>query len=672
MKKCAQREVAGAFQLPLGRTLWFDSIMIPFDSTPMKIGLLRVLVFLSIAMCVCSQTVGNANAQTTAFSQSADGRVVAWGANGAGQSTVPSGLSNVVAISAGSAHSVALKSNGTVIAWGSTHCDVDEASGWSGVAMISAGRCHNVALLQDSTVIARGDEEDPSMWRVPAGLTNVIAVAAGREHTIALLEEGTVVTWGTSTNVPMGLSNIVAVAAGNRLCIALREDHSVVAWTWYRDPTSFRWIADEIPLAVSNATAVAAMEQEIVILQNDGTVSVYGPNGQVRTNVPIELTNVVAISAGTHAVALKGNGTVLAWYPDGAIFPTPGNLSGLIAISAGDGHNLALRAILSQPISQTVVVGQLAEFQVRTAEVGAKYQWQKNGIEIRGATNSTFVIPTAQTTDGGTYIVRVTVSQGSLFSMDATLTVTESPEIGLQPLGQTIERGMDVKLAASAYGAPPLVFQWYFDGFPIGTASSGTNVAVWTIPNAQTNHSGRYKVRVFNPHGNASSVEAVVNVVVYLPQITRQPTALTRVTGQSATFAVEVAGTPPFGYQWRLNGGLIENATNAVLAIPVVGLADAGRYSVLVINSAGGVTSAETILWVIEPPSLGLQLLAGYPLLSLRGALGSNFLVEYSTATSVTNWVPLRAISNLTVTPYQFLDGDGSTSPARFYRAIMR
>ena len=46
----------------------------------------------------------------------ADGTVVAWGDNGEGQADVPAGLTDVIAIAAGLSHSVALKSDGTVVA----------------------------------------------------------------------------------------------------------------------------------------------------------------------------------------------------------------------------------------------------------------------------------------------------------------------------------------------------------------------------------------------------------------------------------------------------------------------------------------------------------------------------------------------------------------------------
>lgn len=45
--------------------------------------------------------------------------VVAWGNNGWGQAEVPPGLTNVIAVAAGTKHSLALKADGTLVGWGS-------------------------------------------------------------------------------------------------------------------------------------------------------------------------------------------------------------------------------------------------------------------------------------------------------------------------------------------------------------------------------------------------------------------------------------------------------------------------------------------------------------------------------------------------------------------------
>ena len=49
----------------------------------------------------------------------ASGAVVAWGYNTFGQSTVPEGLGDISDIAGGWYHTLALKADGTVVAWGS-------------------------------------------------------------------------------------------------------------------------------------------------------------------------------------------------------------------------------------------------------------------------------------------------------------------------------------------------------------------------------------------------------------------------------------------------------------------------------------------------------------------------------------------------------------------------
>jgi hypothetical protein len=67
-----------------------------------------------------------------------------------------------------------------------------------------------------------------------------------------------------------------------------------------------------------------------------------------------------------------------------------------------------------------------------------------------------------------------------------------------------------------------------------------------------------------------------------------------------------------------------------------------------------------------------LQLWAGYPLLDLNGMLNSNFVVQYSTNLAGSNWMNLLSLTNLSASPYLFLDPAGDGAPAGFYRAFMR
>ena len=92
-----------------------------------------------------------------------------------------------------------------------------------------------------------------------------------------------------------------------------------------------------------------------------------------------------------------------------------------------------------------------------------------------------------------------------------------------------------------------------------------------------------------------------------VPTITRQPSNTNGLLGQIVEFRVEAAGTAPFFYLWRHNDQIDARGNGAVLTISGVQLKDAGRYSVLVYNSAGSVQSTEATLNILLPVSIAVQ-----------------------------------------------------------------
>jgi hypothetical protein len=83
------------------------------------------------------------------------------------------------------------------------------------------------------------------------------------------------------------------------------------------------------------------------------------------------------------------------------------------------------------------------------------------------------------------------------------------------------------------------------------------------------------------------------------PYINTQPANQTVAAGQTATFSVVAAGTPPVTYQWQKNGADITGATSSSYTTPVTTTADSGEmFRVTVSNSAGGVTSNSAALTV--------------------------------------------------------------------------
>ncbi|MDB4790879.1 hypothetical protein OAG64_04445, partial [Akkermansiaceae bacterium] len=161
--------------------------------------------------------------------------LVAWGENDDQQCDVPAGLTDVVGISGGSDHSLALKRDGRVVAWGQNEwkqCDIP--TGLKNVIGISGGIfSHNLAVRKDGTVVAWGYNKE-KQCDVPAGLADVIEVSGGSGHSLALKNDGSVVAWGDNKwkqcDVPVDLTDVVEVSGGGRHSLALKKDGSVVAW----------------------------------------------------------------------------------------------------------------------------------------------------------------------------------------------------------------------------------------------------------------------------------------------------------------------------------------------------------------------------------------------------------------------------------------------------------
>lgn len=113
--------------------------------------------------------------------------------------------------------------------------------------------------------------------------------------------------------------------------------------------------------------------------------------------------------------------------PDGALY----YLARGTGATTGAVHRIAYAApppptITSHPQDQTVAAGQSATFTVSASGASPlSYQWQRNGVDISGATQSTYTLQNASASDdGGLFRVWVSDSGGTSISNAARLTVT--------------------------------------------------------------------------------------------------------------------------------------------------------------------------------------------------------------------------------------------------------
>jgi len=261
--------------------------------------------------------------------------------------------------------------------------------------------------------------------------------------------------------------------------------------------------------------------------------------------------------------------------------------------------------ITTQPTNQTVTAGQTATFTVVAAGTAPlSYQWQKNGVNVAGATAASYTTPVTATSDSGsTFRVVVSNTVGTVSSTTATLTVTVapvSPTITTQPANQTVTAGQTATFTVVAAGTAPLSYQWQKNGVNV----AGATAASYTTPVTATSDSGTtFDVVVSNAAGTVNSAAATLTVNAVAPTITTAPVNQTVTAGQSATFTVVAAGTAPLGYQWQKNGVNVAGATAASYTTPVTTTSDSGStFRIVVSNTAGTVTSAAATLTVNAAP----------------------------------------------------------------------
>ena len=165
-------------------------------------------------------------------------------------------------------------------------------------------------------------------------------------------------------------------------------------------------------------------------------------------------------------------------------------------------------AITAQPQALTVVAGQKASFSITVTGSSPLYQWQKDGVDIVGATAATFIIGKASAADAGGYRVVVTNAAGFVISNSAALTVNVPPEITTQPVDVKISIGGTATFKVIATGTAPFSYQWRKGNTDILGATTDT----LSFSNAQSALAGNYSVVVSNVAGSTKSSAAKLTV----------------------------------------------------------------------------------------------------------------------------------------------------------------
>ena len=391
------------------------------------------------------------------------GTALAWGDNSTGEigdgtqterdtQTQVSGLTTgITQLTGGTGHGIALLSDGTVATWGDdSHGQLGigtisttpqltpvKVTGLTGVIGISANGSFNLALKSDGSVVAWGDNgagqlgdgtttTRASPVAVTGLLSGVIAVAAGGGDSMALKSDGSLLTWGSNVYGQLGdgtstdrLTPVQVCAVGQTApctafltvrtsrslaqpsiagglfhSLAVLSDSSVVAWgrnnsaqlgTGATQDDTPNMIPAQVTGLSTGGLSVAAGDYHSMALLSDASVDGWGQNtsGQVGNGTtttpivsPVQVSGLSSgvgaiVAKGGHSLARKGTGAVVGWgdnltgaVGDGTSGPTANRLSptqvlgltsGVLAIGAGTSTSYAVKAPATVPGAPTAV-----------------------------------------------------------------------------------------------------------------------------------------------------------------------------------------------------------------------------------------------------------------------------------------------------------------------------
>ena len=478
-------------------------------------------------------------------------------------------LKEVVAIAAGGWDNLALLKNGTVLAWGYNEsaelgdgrvsgpelCDENfyqcsrtpaPVLGLSEVVAIAAGTNHNLALLQNGTVMAWGENSSGELGNgtasgpqtckeqrgtyacsstpVPVtGLSEVSAVSAGWGYSVALLRDGKVMTWGNNCEGELGIG---VGCGGPEYCPEQR-------------PCSDKPV---LVSSLSEVRAIAAGETDsgtLALLQNG---SVMGWGGDMYG----ELGN---------GERLQSNSPVAPCAPYETA-PCGSHLTGITAVFAGGDHSFAIRA---QPPSVT-------NLSTHAGPVGGGTPVTITGTNLSGASEVKFgsvqatsfevLSPTqisavAPAFAGGNAIAEVTVTtpQGTTALSIGDSFVYQPTVTQIEPTGGPAGGGTSVIIHGAAYQGH------YLNGAQETSPFVGA-VRFGAVPASNVEVLSAEEIRATAPHGNGT-----VHVTVETPGGASETTPADQFT------YTPQAGSLEFPH-WTLAGSLTPRGLAQPITLP--------------------------------------------------------------------------------------------------------
>lgn len=248
---------------------------------------------------------------------------------------------------------------------------------------------------------------------------------------------------------------------------------------------------------------------------------------------------------------------------------------------------------------------------------GYTYFWQRNGIKIPDAEESTYIVQKLDigkairagvlaTNEGGT---------GVAFSNQTAVVpdiapVNETPPIvtGFTVAGQNLTSTTGTWQTPGS-DIPGFAYQWYRVGSP-AVLIAGATAAIYTLTAGDIGQRLFCRVTAQHPTGNQSVDSEQTGVVdasftapvnTGLPEITgmlEDGETLVASTGYWTTNGLEIES---YGYQWRRSGAAISGATASSYELTTDDVGETMSVAVTATNDAGGTTAVSNSTGEVQP-----------------------------------------------------------------------
>lgn len=464
----------------------------------------------------------------------------------------------VVALSGGYSHCLALTSEGKVYSWGfgvggtlgngsgdtsrfPVEVVMDGALAGKTVVAVAAGSSHSLALTSDGEIFSWGTGQYGQLGNGSSSYTprfvpiavnmsgalagkKVIAIAAGIHHNLALTDDGQVYSWGSNeygqlggtgnstSNVPIKVTThgdlagkvVTQIAAGAFHSLILTDDGKMFAWGYNamgalgdgtgNNASSPVAVNASGALAGKNVTAIAAGGHHCLVLTSAGEMYAWGYNetgalgngNNTNSNLPVAVERtgalasktVTSIAGGfTHSLALTSEGEIYTWGANqyGELgtgnhnysnIPVAVAMNGRTATAIGGGRNYSLAIATGGPADLAPTISEIADqtiFRDHAADVAFTVADGDTSTDLLtltatssnqalvkddsvsftggGPNRVAHIIPEAGQVGQAT--ITITVSDGDLSSSETfvlTVTAPNEPPTITDIVNQTVER----------------------------------------------------------------------------------------------------------------------------------------------------------------------------------------------------------------------------------------